>query len=226
MTGQRHNPLRRRAKGGAAGTNHRDALGVIVRRLRKERGWTLAEAGRRCGLSISTLSKVENSLLSLTFDNLLKLAKGFDLAVGDLFAPGGIVAARETTALTRRGGGKVHETANYAHEYVCTDLPHRRMIPLVSRIKARTIEDFGSLIRHAGEEYIHVLEGTVDIVIEGKEPQRLRAGDSFYFNSAVGHAILAVGAGDGLILSVLWPGDRPAPPADGPVQARRPRKTG
>ena len=69
MTRKRLNPSRRRAQGGTPDTNHRDALGVVVKRLRKERGWTLAEAGRRCGLAISTLSKVENGLLSLTFDN-------------------------------------------------------------------------------------------------------------------------------------------------------------
>ncbi len=210
----------------AGASERRDALGVILKRLRKERGWTLAEAGQRCGLAISTLSKVENSQVSLTFDNLLKLARGFHLEVGDLFAAGSIAADHQSTALTRRSGGKIHETANYAHEYVCTDLPHRRMIPLVSRIKCRRLEEFGPLIRHAGEEFIHVLEGTIDIVLEGKQPQRLRAGDNFYFNSAAGHAILTVGPGDGLILSVLWTGDGSAAlDAVRSTHPRRPRTT-
>ena len=57
-------------------------LGSNLRRLRAERGWTLAETAKRTGLSVGTLSKVENGLLSLPFANLSRLAGGFGVPVG------------------------------------------------------------------------------------------------------------------------------------------------
>lgn len=192
----------------SAEQDRRDALGDMVRTLRLERGWTLAEASRHCGLAISTLSKVENNRLSLTFDNLFKLAVGFGIDVGDLFAP--TTAATDRQGMkggTPRGHGSTHETANYVHEYLCTDLARRRMIPIVSRIKARTLEEFGPLLRHAGQEFVYVLEGAVSLVLEGDEPRRLRRGNSFYFDSSVGHAVLCAGRKEATVLSVLWAPD-------------------
>ena len=184
--------------------DRRDALGVLVRTLRLEHGWTLAQLSNRCGLAISTISKVENNQISLTFDNLLKLSEGFGIDVGDLFTPG--QAGRlETTAATPRGAGPVHETANYAHEYLCTDLARRRMIPITSRVKARTLRAFGPLLRHPGQEFVYVLKGLVDLVLEGSQTRRLRAGDSFYFDSGRGHALLSAGRGDATVLSVMSP---------------------
>lgn len=191
----------------SAAQDRRDALGDLVKTLRLERGWTLTDASRHCGLAISTLSKVENNRLSLTFDNLLKLAVGFGIDVGDLFTPTEAGSRQEMKAATARGCGNVHETANYAHEYLCTDLARRRMIPIVSRIKARTLETFGPLLRHAGQEFVHVLKGTVSLVLEGDEPRRLRIGDSFYFDSAIGHAMLSAGRGEAIVLSMLWAPD-------------------
>ncbi len=191
----------------SAAQDRRDALGDLVKTLRLERGWTLTDASRHCGLAISTLSKVENNRLSLTFDNLLKLAVGFGIDVGDLFTPVEVSARQEAKTGTMHGCGSMHETANYAHEYLCTDLARRRMIPIVSRIKTRTLEAFGPLLQHAGQEFVHVLKGTVSLVLEGDEPRRLRAGDSFYFDSAVGHAMLSIGRGEAIVLSVLWAPD-------------------
>lgn len=192
----------------SAEQDRRDALGDMVKALRLERGWTLAEASRHCGLAISTISKVENNRLSLTFDNLLKLAVGFGIDVGDLFAPTGAATGRQPVkGGTSRGQGSVHRTANYDHEYLCTDLARRRMIPIVSRIKARTPEEFGPLLRHAGQEFVYVLKGVVSVLLEGDEPRRLRTGDSFYFDSGIGHAILCAGRGEATVLSVLWAPD-------------------
>ena len=50
--------------------------GAMVRAVREQRGWTLAEVSERTGLSVSTLSKVENDKMSLTYDKLSRISKG------------------------------------------------------------------------------------------------------------------------------------------------------
>ena len=44
------------------------------------------------------------------------------------------------------------------------------MIPVVTRIRAKSVSEFGELVHHAGEEYIYVLEGRVEIHTEFYDP--------------------------------------------------------
>lgn len=188
-----------------APSSHGEQLGDLLRDLRKARGWTLADVSDLTGLAVSTLSKVENNRNSLTYNNLARLATGLRLDLAELLTPTaiGVVAGHSTS--TKRGTGKIHETGNYAHEYLCVDLVRRRMVPMLTLVKARSLDDFGPLISHAGEEFFYVTEGVVDVHLDGAEPVRLRAGDSFYFDSSVGHALVSVGAGDAYVLTVMVP---------------------
>jgi len=163
----------------------------------------LAQLSKNTGLAISTLSKVENNQISLTYHNLAKLASGMSLDLADFFAPETMGGRAPRHILCRRGQGQMHESANYAHEYLCAELPRRRMVPLCTRVKARSVSEFGDFIKHPGEEFIYVLEGAVDIYLGSDDAVRLRAGDSFYFDGRAGHAAISVGVGDALILTVI-----------------------
>jgi quercetin dioxygenase-like cupin family protein len=69
-------------------------------------------------------------------------------------------------------------------------------------IKSRSIENFNDFHHHPGEEYVYILEGTVDFHTEVYAPARLSAGDSIYFDSEIGHAWIAVDPGPCRMLSV------------------------
>jgi transcriptional regulator with XRE-family HTH domain len=178
-------------------------LGDRLRRLRRQRGWTLAQVSVKSGLAISTLSKVENNQIALTYHNLAKLAVGLDLDLADFFTPETIGERSGRRRVCRRGEGRLHESANYAHEYLCAELSRRRMIPLYTRVKARSLEEFGDLIQHPGEEFLFVLEGAIDLYIAPDKPMRLRAGDSCYFDGEAGHAAVTVSINDAMILTVM-----------------------
>jgi len=185
-----------------------ELLGMRLAQMREQNGWTLAQVSARTGLSISTLSKVEHNQISLTYNKLAKLAAGLKLDVAVFFAEQAVEESFGRRAYVRRGEGHVHETANYAHQYFAAELLHRRMVPMETRIKARSLKEFGPFDRHPGEEYVYVLEGVVDMYIEPQGPVRLRAGDSCYFDARTGHAAISVGTGDAVVLSIIsgqWP---------------------
>jgi len=48
--------------------------GAALKALRRQHGWTLAEVSQRTGLPTSTLSKIENDKVSLSFDKLARLS--------------------------------------------------------------------------------------------------------------------------------------------------------
>ena len=180
--------------------------GRVLKALRRQRGWTLAEVGRRTGLPTSTVSKIENDKMSLTFDKLSRLSSGLQLDISALFngAPGeeGLSGASGRRSITRAGEGKAIETRNYAHLYPAWDLLNKRIIPIVAELHARSLEEFGELIRHPGEEYAFVLEGEVDLHTSLYAPVRLKTGDSIYFDSGMGHAYIAASDGPCRVLSI------------------------
>ncbi|HEY3812751.1 MAG TPA: XRE family transcriptional regulator [Caulobacteraceae bacterium] len=181
--------------------------GAVLKSLRTQRGWTLSEVSQRTGLPVSTLSKVENDKMSLTYDKLTRISEGLEIDIAQLFG-GADLGAEASSAVTgrrsvtRSGEGKAIETPTYNHLYPASDLLNKRIVPIIADIRARSTEEFGELIRHPGEEYAYVIEGEVELHTELYAPVRLKTGDSIYFDSGMGHVYVNVGKGTCRILSV------------------------
>ncbi len=180
-------------------------LGPALRALRQAQGWKLRDVAERSGLSVSTLSKVERGQLSLTYDRLIQLPDGIDLDISTLFSgalPHTASGAAGRRSVTRRDEPEVIETDNYLHYYPNTDLLRRPFVPIVAELKARSLEEFGPLVRHSGEEFTYVIEGTVIVHTEHYAPTTLEVGDSIHIDSNMGHAYVAGANGPCRVLSV------------------------
>lgn len=173
--------------------SERPTLGRILKELRRHRNWTLREMSELSGIPVSTLSKVENDRLTLTYDKLLQLSENLQIPISELFAETEPV---EESVTARRSIGKLEDairvtTPNYDYYYLCTELRRKRMVPILTRIRAKSLSEFGDLVSHAGEEYIHVLEGTIVVHTEFYDPVTLETGESIYIDSNMGHAYVA-----------------------------------
>jgi transcriptional regulator with XRE-family HTH domain len=193
--------------------NGRAVLGQRVREVRKQIGKTLQEMTRLTGLSKSTLSKIENGTLSVSYDNLLKLASGLSIDLTTLFAegeagPSALGGGRRS--VVRQGGGEVYETAMYRYELLCTDLSPKKLFPIVATLRAHSVSSLKDLIKHPGEEFVYVLEGTVEVRSEFYSPLLLEPGDCIYFDSTMGHALISSGDRDARILWVATDALKPA----------------
>lgn len=169
----------------------------MLRALRIQKGWKLSDVAEKTGFPVSTLSKIENDKVALTYDKIARLSKGLDVDIGVFFAEDGVLPAVSLAtgrrSIVRKGDGQVIETDTYSHRFVATDLLNKRFVPIIGEAFVRSIDDFGELIRHAGEEYTYVLEGTLELHTELYAPVRLEAGESIYFDSGMGHAYIDVG---------------------------------
>jgi transcriptional regulator with XRE-family HTH domain len=171
-----------------------DSLGAVIRRLRAQNGWTLAEMSLRVGIPISTLSKIERDKLSLNYDKLQQLAHRMGVPLSTLFA-GPSEPLEPPKGFGRRSLGPISQTLEvstdvYDYRYLCTELLHKRMIPMVMHLRAKTRGEFGDLHKHSGEEFIFVLEGAVEVHTEFYDPVVLKAGDYLYIDSSMAHAYL------------------------------------
>src|SRR5437762_1155256 len=99
------------------------------------------------------------------------------------------------------GEGKPHRTDTYDFEVLATDLSQKHILPFKARIRARSLDDFPGWVRHEGEEFLCVLSGTVQVFTEFYAPVTLGVGDSTYFDSKMGHAIVSLSKEDA---EVIW----------------------
>jgi len=172
-------------------TSLRSWLGMRIKDLRQSQGMTLSDLSTQSGIGLSTLSRIENGQASVTFDNLARLASCLGVDVSTLMEKNLGNNPTGRRVVTRGGEGDVYQTSQYTYEMLCNDLANKQFVPLLTRIERKTIDEFGPLSRHPGEEFVFVLEGEIILYTEFYEPLNLSRGDSVYFDSMMGHAIVA-----------------------------------
>ncbi|AKJ67696.1 transcriptional regulator [Pandoraea thiooxydans] len=176
-------------------------VGARIRQARKTRGLTLAALSELSGIAVSTISKAERGDIALTYDKFAALAHALTLEFDQLFG-----RAREAAtgalqpSFTAAGEEVIYETPTYRYGMLANDLSGKRMVPMRGHIRARSMSEFADYIRHAGEEFVYVLSGSLELRFETGSVFHLKAGDSLYFDSAVGHVYLSTGKRDAELL--------------------------
>lgn len=180
------------------------SFGVLLKERRQYHKWTLLDVSRRTGISSSALSKIENDRMSPTYQTIIKLCTGLEIEIGDLVAGTSnesdrkLVTARRS--VSRQHQGQKFEDENYAYSYLCGDVAHKRIIPMVVEVRANSFNQIGSMWSHVGEEFIYVLEGEIELHTQFYEKLTLCPKDSVYIDSTMEHAFLAVGDSPATIL--------------------------
>jgi transcriptional regulator with XRE-family HTH domain len=187
----------------------KSTLGNLIRLVRRQRNWTLRQMSTKVGIPLSTLSKVEADKLSLTYDKLQQFTSRLGMTMTEFLgqAEAGpasleqrVVTARRS--LVTRNNSVQISTPNYDYEYLCADLREKRMVPILARIRAKSIDVFGEKVRHAGEEFIYVLQGTIEVHLQFYTSVVLSAGQGIYLDSSMGHAYVAKDCDSALVLAV------------------------
>lgn len=204
-----------------------EGLGEALRQIRKERGWRLSDLSQRTGFPVSTLSKIENGHLSLSYDKLIRLSQSLQVDIAQLFSTklsptDGPVSGRRS--VIRWGVGELIATRSYNHLYPASELVKKSLVPIIAELRAHTLEEFGDLIQHPGEEYAIVLEGACVLHTSLYTPVHLERGDSVYFDSSMGHAYLASGSDPCWVLSVCSATEPALMEKFPPSRTREPRK--
>ncbi len=216
-------------------------LGSLMRNLRNRRGLTLKQMSTITGIPFSTLAKVEHDRLTLTFDKLQMVSERLNIRMADLFAEPDTAApaiANSRRSVATLANALSVATANYDYHYLSPELRQKDMIPIVSRVKARSLAEFGDLVRHDGQEFLYVLSGRIVVHTEFYGPAALAAGESIYIDSRMGHAyVLSEGCDEALALCVcsttqeelldnasrqMVTSARPRPVLDGRKKTRQP----
>lgn len=177
-------------------------VGARLKHARLNRRASLRQLADEVGCTESFLSKVENDKVRPSLTMLHKIVQSLDISIAKLFtesaevsSPVTVLAAGKRTMLatehTRLGEGITLESL----------LPVSLAVLLEANI--HHVAPGGSsrgFIHHQGEEMGYVLEGELELTVNGKTV-RLKQGDSFFFYSSLPHGYRNHGT---VAARILW----------------------
>jgi transcriptional regulator with XRE-family HTH domain len=175
-------------------------IGVRIRHLRQLRGLGLRTLAAQAGCSPSFLSRVENGVVNPSLTTLHNLVGVLETNISELFAEtaddaewvarAGRRPVIRTDSLRQRSGVELERLAPYTKGNLLQATVH---------IVAPGGGSDGA-IRHVGQEVGYVLEGRLELTVDG-ETCVLETGDSFFFESQRRHGYRNPGPE---VARVLW----------------------
>lgn len=164
-------------------------MGGRIRDARKRLGLTLSDLAHQSGVSLASLSKAERGLIALSYEKFLAVSRALQLDLSDLFAPSSPAGPRDIL-VDRAGQGVSYTAHRYLYGMLATEWPQKKMTPMYGRVEPGKPIDASDFSKHAGEEFIFVLSGSLTMQFENGRVETLKQHDSIYFNSALGHHYL------------------------------------
>ncbi len=162
-----------------------ETLGGAIRERRVARDLTLVELAVLVDLSQPFLSQIENGRARPSMTSLYRIAHALDSTPQGLF--GGTIEALSAPALVRASEARVvdfdaADVKSSAHIFLAGEAPFHVLE------YAGLPAEFGDYWEHEGFEAIYVVEGEIEIDIDG-QLSKLRSGDFLSYPSRIRHRL-------------------------------------
>ena len=154
-------------------------LGRKLRRLRKKRGLGVVDAAHRAKISAGFLSAIELSRANPSVATLQRLAATYGTTVLEFYdlpkQSNHLVRPRDRRAIQTQSGVRIE----------LLSIGARQLESHLFRLRPGAGSD--GAYSHQGEEFIYMMAGTLEIWLDELQCHTLHEGDSFWFESTVGH---------------------------------------
>lgn len=182
-------------------------VGEKIKSLRETRSISMEELANRSGLAIEQIERIENNIDLPSLAPLIKIARVLGVRLGtfldDQDETGPAVCRKsEASDSIRFSNNAIQSRRHMAYHSLAKSKADRHMEPFLIDVAAIDDVDF-VLSSHEGEEFILVLEGTMEICY-GKNTYLLEAGDSIYYDSIVPHHVHGYKGQAAKILAVVY----------------------
>jgi transcriptional regulator with XRE-family HTH domain len=184
--------------------------GERITELRRTYSISREALAERSGLAPELIRRIEEEGVIPDLAPLVKIARALGVRLGTLLDDheelGPVVtrqgeaeaAARFVTGRPEAGPSGGHQGLNF--QALAADKGGRHMEPFIVDITPEAVQEKST---HEGEEFIHVLSGTLSLEY-GKDTRLLVAGDSVYYDSIVPHRLLSADKNPVRILAVIY----------------------
>ncbi len=156
-------------------------IAAWIRAYRLRQNLTLAQLSELSGISVGHLSRLENGTRTPTVRLLLQLARALGVSLGALV---GESPEQQSVYVSRSEDRRTIDTGDTSLQSLSD--PNLRWLQAVElHLQPGRV---GEPASHAGEEWIYVLSGAIEIDVNGS-PASLSTGDALHFRADVPHAL-------------------------------------
>jgi DNA-binding transcriptional MerR regulator/quercetin dioxygenase-like cupin family protein len=159
--------------------NHQSDIGAQLRKMRKSQGRGIVEVAKQAGISPGFLSAIELSKANPSIATLQRLTSAYNTTVLEFFD-----VPRHSRRLIRPGQRRVLKTESGVTMELLS-VGTKMLECHLFRVPPNSGSD--GTYSHVGEEFIYMLQGSLEIWLDELECHVLRAGDGFWFESNLGH---------------------------------------
>ncbi|MEN8116948.1 MAG: XRE family transcriptional regulator [Bacteroidota bacterium] len=186
---------------------HRKKIGRKIKEFREFRQISREELAINANLDIGQLEQIEEKGNVPSLGHLIKLSRALGVRIGtflDDHEQVGPVVVRAGEEKESLSFSTKNETSRDHLNFfsLAQAKAGRHMEPFIVEIEPANQSDY-KLSSHEGEEFIFVLEGTIEVNY-GKELYSLNKGDTIYLDSVVAHNVHAAGNQPAKILAVVY----------------------
>ncbi len=179
-------------------------VGESVKKIREKKGLSLQDIFQRTGLQPELLTEIEEGKISPPLGAIIKLAKALEMKMG-YFISGAenlpyTIVRKDERKLISRYDSKKSDKYGYEFSSLAPFKKNRHMEPFLVTLEPSDEEERST---HDGQEFIYVLEGTMEVHL-GEEDHLLEPGDAIYYDSTVPHLVKCHGKDRTKILAVLY----------------------
>ena len=187
------------------GVDRPTSVGHRVYTVRKEKGLSVQDVAQRTGLSSEYLVRIETNEVSPPLGALIRVSKALDMKLGRFISTGEVkpftVVRKDQRRVVSRYTSAQGDQYGYTYESLAADKKDRYMEPfMVTLVPSKARKELST---HAGQEFIYVLEGAMEVILKDYRDV-LYPGDSIYYDSTLPHLVRCHGEKEAVILAVLY----------------------
>ena len=182
-------------------------VGAKIKALRETREISVAELAERTGLAEKQIARIEDNIDIPSLAPLIKIARALGVRLGtfldDQDDHGAVVCRKQETSDTISFSNNAMDARTHMHyRALSKSKADRHMEPFIIDIDTTDNLDY-VLSSHEGEEFIFVMEGTVEVA-HGKKKYVIEAGDTIYYDCIVPHHVHGFEGQAAKILAVVY----------------------
>jgi len=182
-------------------------VGNRIKSLRESKSITIEQLAEQTGLAVEQIKRIEEGIDLPSLSPLIKISHALEVRLGTFFddqcGEGPVICRKNQYVDTISfSNNAMKSRKNMAYHSLSKSKAEHCMSPFIIDVMPVDADDY-LLSSHEGEEFIYVLEGTMELVY-GKNKYRFGDGDSMYYDSIVPHHLHGYNGKGGKILAVIY----------------------
>jgi transcriptional regulator with XRE-family HTH domain len=181
-----------------------EQVGQRLRALRKARDLSIRSLAERSGLSVNTLSLIENGRTSPSVSTLHQLAQSLNVSITAFFEG----EQQKKRVVYQKAGERQQIVFSQGQmEKLSEGMPRLGSEPFITKLEPKATSGETPIV-YAGREFIYCLEGHITYTVDG-DTYSLAPGDSLIFDAYIPHSWKNTAPSNSRALLVLCPLDSP-----------------